>query len=107
MAAMGCVSSTTLSESERQKLDPQLTMLVRGDAASDAGYDVGLRADGSKEYGVIIRSTNAAEIRNAGIQVGSAFSDVVTARVTIAELRKILTLPSVRSVQASSKNQPQ
>jgi hypothetical protein len=103
----GCTGARELTEMERQKLDPQLTMLLRGDDAADSNLDVGLRKDGSKEYGVIIRSRNVEEVKKAGIQIGSAFSDVITARVTIPELRKILGLASVRAVQASSKNRPQ
>ena len=100
----GCSSTTGLTEVERQKLDPQLTMVLRGDIVADSDLDAGVRKDGSKEYGVIIRSQNVEEIKQAGIQIGSAFSDVVTARVTIPELRKILSLTSVRAVQSSSKN---
>ena len=99
----GCSSTRELTDMERQKLDTQLSMILRGDAA-ESDVDVGLREDGSKEYGVIIRSKNVEEIKQAGIRIGSAFSDVITARVTIPELRKLLSLPSVRSVQASSKN---
>jgi hypothetical protein len=103
---VGCSSTKELTEAERQKLDPQLIMLLRGDAVADSDFDVGLRKDGSKEYAVIIRSKNVEEIKRAGIQIGSAFSDVITARVTIPELKKILSLTSVRAVQASSKNRP-
>ena len=103
---VGCSSTKELTEAERQKLDPQLTMLLRGDAVADSDLDVGPRTDGSKEYAVIIRSKNAEEIKQAGIQIGSAFSDVITARVTISELRKIVGLASVRAIQASSKNRP-
>jgi hypothetical protein len=103
----GCTGARELTEMERQKLDSQLTMLLRGDDAADSNLDVGLRKDGSKEYGVIIRSKDVEEVKKAGIQIGSAFSDVITARVTIPELRKILGLASVRAVQASSKNRPQ
>ena len=100
----GCSSTTELTEVERQKLDPQLTMLLRGDIDAESDLDAGIRKDGSKEYGVIIRSKSVEEIKQAGIQIGSAFSDVITARVTIPELRKILSLTSVRAVQSGSKN---
>ena len=103
----GCSGTGELTGAERQKLDPPLTMLLLGDSGADSNLDVALRKDGSKEYGVIIRSKNVEEIKKAGIQIGSAFSDVITARVTIPELRKILSLASVRAVQASSKNRPQ
>ena len=102
-----CSGTTALTETERQKLDPQLIMLLSGDAVSDSDYDSSLRGDGTKEYAVIIRSENVEEFKRSGIQVGSAFSDVITARVTLKELRKVLALSSVRAVQASLKNHPQ
>ena len=86
---------------------PALMMLLSGDRISDSDYYAGTRSDGTKEFAVIIRSKNADELKNVGIQIGSAFDDVITARVTIQELRKILSLQSVRAVQASSKNRPQ
>ena len=101
-----CLTTRPLTEAERQKLDPQLIRLLNGDAATDSEYDTSIRSDGTKEYGVIIRSKNVEEVRQAGIQIGSAFNDVITARVTPAEIRKILALPSVRGVQSSSKNHP-
>ncbi len=100
-----CSGSGALTEAERQKLDPQLTRLMLGEPERDA--ESGTRLDGTKEYEVIIRSTNAEEVKQAGIKIGSAFGDVITARVTVAELKKILALSSVRAVQASSKNRPQ
>jgi len=103
---VGCLSTTELTEVERQKLDPPLLMLLRGEAVAESDFDASLRKDGTREYAVIIRSKNADEVKSAGIQLGSVFSDVITARVTIAELRRILSLSSVRAVQASSKNYP-
>jgi hypothetical protein len=103
---VGCSSIAELTEVERQKLDPPLLMLLRGEAVAESDFDASLRKDGTREYAVIIRSKNADEVKSAGIKVGSVFSDVITARVTIAELRKILSLSSVRAVQASSKNYP-
>jgi hypothetical protein len=106
-SALGCTATAPLTEVERQKLDPLLTTLLRDEKVPESDYDTGLRKDGAREYAVIIRSKNVDEIRQAGIQVGSAFDDVITARVTIQELRKILSLSSVRAVQASTKNRPQ
>jgi hypothetical protein len=104
---VGCSGTRELTEMERQKLDPPLIMLLRGDSASGSDLEIGLRKDGTKEYSVIIRSKDVEEIKQAGIQIGSSFNDVITARVSILELRKILGLASVRAVQASSKNRPQ
>jgi hypothetical protein len=92
---VGCSGTRELTEMERQKLDPPLIMLLRGDSASGSDLEIGLR------------SKDVEEIKQAGIQIGSSFNDVITARVSILELRKILGLASVRAVQASSKNRPQ
>ena len=104
--AFSCSGSMPLSEAERSRLDPPLAKLLLDERVLDADYDVGLRPDGSKEYGVIIRSHNVEDLRSAGIRVGSVFGDVITARVTIPELRKMLRITSVRSIQAGSKNYP-
>lgn len=101
-----CSGASSLTEAERQKLDPRLVRLLSGDSVADSDLDSSLRKEGAKEYGVIIRSDNVDEVKQAGIHVGSAFNNILTARVTLAELRKILALPSVRSVQSSSKNFP-
>jgi len=39
-------------------------------------FDVSNRSDGSKEYGVIIRTANADEIRIAGVVVESVMGDI-------------------------------
>lgn len=103
----GCAGSRPLSEAEKAKLDSQLLVLLRDDNIVEEGYDVTTRPNGEREYGVIVRSSNPDELRSAGIQVGSVFSDVITERVTKSELKKILSLPSVRFVQNSSRNYPQ
>jgi hypothetical protein len=102
-----CSTSMHLTESERSKLDPALATLVQGESVSESDYDAHLRSDGTKEYSVIIRSDNVDELKSAGIRIGSTVNDIITARVTIQELRKVLGLSSVRAVQNSSKSYPQ
>ena len=89
------------------KLDPALTRLLNAERVVEADYDSSVRPDGTKEFAVIIRSKNVEDIKSAGIKVGSVFSDVITARVSLAELRKIVQLGSVRFVLLGSKNYPQ
>lgn len=100
-----CCGSRELSSSERAKLTPGLLALLTEESAPDELYDVSMRADGTKEYGIIIRSTNPDELRAQGIKAQSAIGDVVTARVSKEQLRSLLSLPSVRSVDQGSKNQ--
>ena len=100
-----CCGSRELSSSERAKLTPGLLALLTEESAPDALYDVSMRADGTKEYGIIVRSTNPDELRAQGIAVQSAIGDVITVRVSKEQLRSLLSLPSVRSVDQGSKNQ--
>ena len=104
---VSCSATNRLSEAERAKLDPALQRLLAQERVDEKDYDSTVRADGSKEFGLSVRSNNADEIREAGIRVLSAFGDVITVRVTLDELRKLAGLSSVRSVQNSSRNYPQ
>jgi len=67
-------------------------------------YDMTRRPDGTREYGIIIRTTSVDSLRAAGIRIQSVFGDVITARVSVDELRTIVRLPSVRAVQSGGKN---
>ena len=100
-----CCGSRELSSTERAKLTPGLIALLTEESAPDALYDVSVLADGTKEYGIIIRSTNPDELRAQGIKVQSVIGDVITARVSKAQLRSLLSLPAVRSVDEGNKNQ--
>jgi hypothetical protein len=61
------------------------------------------RADGSKEYAVIVRTDHPEELTTLGMIISSKFGDVLVVRATRDELRMIVSLPSVRSVQAGSR----
>jgi hypothetical protein len=100
-----CCGSRELSSLERAKLTPGLLALLTEESAPDDLYDVSTGSDGTKEYGVIIRSTNPGELRAQGIKVQSVIGDVITARVSKEQLRSLLSLPSVRSVDQGSMNQ--
>jgi len=75
-----------------------------------AGYaaccDMSVRSDGTRVYGVIIRASNPDELRNAAIPLTSVTGDVITARLSLEELRKLIRLPSVRWVETGSTNFP-
>lgn len=103
--ALSC-SGPGLSVEERAKLDPVLQELVSGQTVSEQRYDVTVRPDGTKEYGVIVRTDAPDEVRALGVAVGSVFGDVVTVRVTPDELKRIAALKTVKSVQNSGKNVP-
>lgn len=101
-----CCSKPGLTVDERAKLDPYLLELIDGQNVAADRYDVTVRPDGTKEYGVIIRTDVPEDVRALGIPVGSVFGDVVTVRVSPEELKRIVGLRSVRNVQNSSRNLP-
>lgn len=102
-----CGHGAPLSQDEMNKLDPGLRQLLTQPGPSDASYDVSVRADGVKEYGVIIRSSSAQDLRDAGIQVGSIVGDIITARVSVEELRRIVSMPGVRAVEQANRSEVQ
>jgi hypothetical protein len=103
----GCATTgTQLTTLEKEKLDPALQRLVLGAPASRTEYEVTSGPSGEDTFGVIVRSDNIDEIRNAGYTVSSAFGDIAVVRVTLTRLRTLVTLPSVKNVSNGSKNQP-
>lgn len=103
-AVFSCGGPPTLTDQERAKLDPNLHALLTGGSVSTDRYDMTVRSDGTREYGIIIRTTSVDSLRAAGIRIQSVFGDVITARVSVDELRTIVRLPSVRAVQSGGKN---
>jgi hypothetical protein len=106
LSLCGCSITSDLSKEERAKVDPAIMRLLSGIEFDEKDYDVGVRPDGVKEYEVIIRANQTEELQSAGIKIQSVFGNVLTARLTLPELRKILSLSSVRSVENGSKNYP-
>lgn len=102
-----CSQSIRLTPKEQTKLDPKLQMLLEGKNVVDTDYDMTTRTDGAKEYGVIVRGASANDVREAGIRVGSVVGEIMTARVTLSELRTLCDLKSVRSIQNSGRDYPQ
>jgi hypothetical protein len=102
-----CASAPELTQEERQKIDPPLMKLLSGSGVDGSKIESRLRSDGEKEYEVIIRAKTTEELKSAGIKIQSVIGDVITAHLTIQELRSILKLPSVRSVEGGSQNFPQ
>jgi hypothetical protein len=103
----GCATTgSQLTSLEKEKLDPALQRLVLGTPASRTEYDITPGPSGEEKFGVIVRTDNIDVLRKAGYTVTSAYGDVSVVRVTIAELRSLVTIPSVKNVTNGSKNQP-
>ncbi len=104
----GCAAAgPQLTPLEEQKLDPALRRLVLGTPLSRSEYDIIPGQSGEEKFGVLVRTDNVDDVRNAGYAVTSSFGDVAVVRVTIAQLRSLVSLPSVKSVTNGSKNYTQ
>ncbi|MCC6398557.1 MAG: hypothetical protein IT282_16205 [Bacteroidetes bacterium] len=101
---VSCSTEPVLTADEQAKLDPMLQELVLGRSINERRYDCTVRPDGTREYGVIVRTGAPDEIRALGIAVGSVFGEIVTVRVNAAELRRVASLKSVTSIQNSGQN---
>jgi hypothetical protein len=101
-----CRTAAPLTDAEKAKLDAPLLALLQGNHLAETDYVVSTRSDGTKQYAVIIRSGNPDELRASGIPVDAVVGDVITARVSKEELRKLVSLPSVRAVTNSGRDYP-
>lgn len=102
---VSCGGTRELTPGDRAKLSPGLIALLTEESVPDELYDVTVRSDGTKEYGVIVRAASPDELRARGISVQSVLGDVLTVRVSKEQLRAMLSLPSVRSVDQGNRNQ--
>ncbi len=103
----GCAATgPQLTPLEAEKLDPALQRLVLGTPESRTEYDITSGPSGEEKFGVLVRTDNIDDVRKAGYTVTSAFGGVAVVRVTIPQLRSLVTLPSVKNVTNGSKNQP-
>jgi hypothetical protein len=100
----GCAATgPQLTPLEEQKLDPALQRLVLGTPASRTEYDITPGPSGEDTFGVLVRTDNVDDVRNAGFDVTSAFGDVAVVRATMKQLRALVLLPSVKSLRNGSK----
>ena len=102
-----CSSTKSLSDAEKAKLDQPLLHLLTEKPIEENRLDIFIRADGTKEYAVIIRSYHSEEIKEMGVAMSSVFGDVIVARATIPQLRTLVALPSVSAIQTGTINLPQ
>ena len=103
MLSIQCSSTKSLSNTEKAKLDSPLLHLLSGDRQNDKRLDITHRADGTKEYAVIVQSEHPDAIRALGINVSSVFGDIIVVHVTLEELKNIVSLTTVEAIRTGSK----
>jgi hypothetical protein len=98
-----CSSPQSLSNTEKAKLDAPLIRLLTGAQVDNSLVDETIRPDGTREYAVIVRSEHPQDIQVLGVPVSSISGNMIVVHATIEELRKIVSLPTVRSLESGSK----
>jgi hypothetical protein len=107
IVATGCGgSSQSLTDSQLQKLDPALQRLVQGESHGMDRYSTSKREDGKTAYSVILRSNEPEALRKAGLPLNSVQGDIITARLTIAQIRKAARLEAVRKIENPTQTRP-
>ena len=96
----------TLTTAQRNRIGPRLQQLLTSKARPYRVEPVGTR-DGTPIYSVTIRSSDAEAFREAGLSVTSVQGDIITARLTVEEIRRAATVPSVQAIRAAGEVQPQ
>jgi hypothetical protein len=103
----GCNSRGTLTTMEKQKLDIQLQKLITEEDMPEGLYNISTDDSGLKRFGVIITVSDTSALRKAGIPVSSMHAGIVTAKLTVEELRRATEIPEVISIKNTSKSYPQ
>ena len=98
-----CSSTKSLSDTEKAKLDSALARLFAGEQVDKSLVGEVIHPDGRNEYTVIVRSDQPEKVKELGVVVSSVFGDVMVVHATMDDLRKILSLPSVRKMEAGAK----
>lgn len=69
-------------------------------------YSASERDDGTTVYSVILRSDQPAALREAGLPVNSIQGEIVTARLSIEQIRKAARLEAVRKIENPAQTGP-
>jgi hypothetical protein len=104
---IGCSQKPRLTDEERARIHPQIQRLLAGEQVPELEEFSAIRAEGSREFPLIVRMGNPDELASIGINPQSRFGELVTVRVTKEEIVKIARLPSVIMIEPSSRNYPQ
>jgi predicted sugar kinase len=91
-----CGDSLPLTASELAKLDAPLQLLVTTKDTPD-----------DQRVVVLIHSSHPDELRSEGVEVDDIVENIITAKVTISQLKRIVLMSSVQSVESNSKRSPQ
>jgi lipopolysaccharide export LptBFGC system permease protein LptF len=103
---INCRNTAPLSQAESEKLDRALQRLVTGQSLSRDSYTISTR-DGDTVYSVLIRTDDPERLSQSNVPIGTVNGNIVTARLTIDQIREAASLPFVRSIANPERARPQ
>ncbi len=92
------ILSQQINDSQLAKLDPLLKLKFQNYFSSKQLKELSVTSSHDSTWGVIIRTKDAATLIRNNVNVNSIYPDFVTARITLNDLAKIITLQSVEYV---------
>jgi hypothetical protein len=108
LASPGCggsKSSAPLSDAEHAKLGPVLQK-VMADPSRATPAAAQAQRDGQTVYLVLIRTSQPSALRDSGLPIGSVSGRIVTARLTLAQIREAVQLDAVEVIRLSGEAEP-
>jgi hypothetical protein len=94
-----------LPEESWKKLDHALKLLLR-EGPENPFFDYQTRdRDGETAYGVLIRTSDPETLKESDLPFGSPSSEILTARLTIPEIKQAARLGSIVSISNPSEAQ--
>ena len=94
-----------LPEEAWKKLDHALKLLLR-EGPENPFFDYQTRdRDGETAYGVLIRTSDPEALKKSDLPFGSPSSEILTARLTIPEIKQAARLGSIVSISNPSEAQ--
>lgn len=100
-------SASTLTDAQKKRIGPRLRRLIRGEEAGPRPVEaVGTRGD-APVYGIIIYCDDAGALRDAGIPLSTVQGEIISARLTINQIREAATIEVVDAIRAGTKQQQQ
>lgn len=107
MGLSGCANSEqVLTEDQMQKLDPALQRLIHGESRGMDRYSTSTRNDGVTVYSVILRSNTPEALRKADLPLNSVQGNVITARLSIPQIRTAARLEAVQRIENPTATTP-
>jgi len=102
----GCSGGETLTGKEQQKLDAELQRLIKGKTRDRDFFSTSKREDGTTVYSVLIRCDDPDVLRKVGLNISSVMGEIVTARLSVAEIRRAAQIEEVNHIENASRVSP-